>query len=326
MSAAIKISAQVQRYLRQRRHLGFELRSMGIALRHFAHYVDRLQRHEPITLEVMSAWAQQDHGHSQDPHTWARRLMILRPFMRWLQQFEPGTELPEEAVFGRFSARVTPHVYREPEIVDLLAAAKHLGPAPGLRAATYEALFGLMASTGLRISEAVRLRNADVDLKEGMLTVLLTKFRKSRYVPLHASVVEHLRRYRKFRDRWAPFTAETTFFIGSRGRRRGQRLSTRQVDRVFRSLREQLQWRNRGAHSTIRVHDLRHAFIVRRILAWDAQGVDIDQAMLSLSTYVGHTQVAYTYWYLTGVPELMAMAAQKFEAGTGSSEVSHART
>ena len=326
MSAAIKISAQVQRYLRHRRALGFELRSMGIALRNFAHYVDRLTRHKPITLEVMTTWARLDRGQSQDPHTWARRLMILRPFMRWLQQFEPGTELPAEAVFGRFGERVAPHVYLEPEIVELLAAAKRLGPAPGLRGATYEALFGLMASTGLRISEAVRLRNADVDLKDGMLTVLRSKFRKSRFVPLHASTVEHLRRYRRFRDRWAPFTAETSFFIGSRGRRRGQRLSTRQVDRVFCSLREQLQWRNRGAHSAIRVHDLRHAFIVRRILAWAAEGVDIDQAMLSLSTYVGHAQVAYTYWYLTGVPELMALAAQKFEAGTRKSEVSHART
>ena len=214
----------------------------------------------------------------------------------------------------------------KPELVELLAAAKRLGPAPGLRGATYEALFGLIASTGLRISEAVRLRNADVDLKDGMLTVLRTKFKKSRYVPLHASTVEHLRLYRRFRDRWAAFTAQTPFFIGSRGRRRGQRLSTRQVDRVFASLREQLGWRNRGAHSTMRVHDMRHAFIVRRILAWQTQGVDIDQAMLSLSSYVAHAKVTHTYWYLTGVPELMALAARKFEAGIPKPEVSHART
>ncbi len=324
MSAPLKLSVYARRYLHERCRLGFDLRSMGHALRSFGHYVDQLKRREPITLEVMAAWARRDKGHSQDPRTWARRLMILRPFMRWLRQFEPNTELPDEAVFGRLGVRLAPHVYREQEIVDLLVAARRLGPAPGLRGATYEALFGLIASTGLRVSEAVRLRNADVDLKDGMLTVLRTKFAKSRYVALHPSTVESLRRYRRLRDRLAPFTEETPFFVGSRGRRRGQRLSTRQVDRVFATLRHQLGWRNRGAHSAPRVHDLRHAFVVRRILDWYAEGVDIDQAMLALSTYVGHAKVTHTYWYLTGVPELMALAAKTFESGIPQSEVSHA--
>ena len=321
MSKSPTIQARTRMYLRERRRLGFELRSMEIGLRNFARYVDRRKGHEPITIEVMTTWARQDRGHSKDPRTWARRLMMLRPFMRWLQQFEPATELPDETVFGRFGARVAPHVYREQEIVELLAAARRIGPE--LRGATYEALFGLIASTGLRISEAVRLRNADIDLKTGMLTVLRTKFAKSRHVPLHASTVEHLRRYRRIRDRLTPFTEETVFFVGSRGRRRGEQLSTRQVDRVFAALRVQLGWRNRGAHSTPRVHDLRHAFVVRRILSWHTQRVDIDQAMLALSTYVGHAKVSHTYWYLTGVPELMAVAAKKFEAGAHP-EVSHA--
>ena len=143
--------------------------------------------------------------------------MILRPFMRWLRQFEPDTELPDEAVVGRLGVRLAPHVYREQELLDLLAAARRLGPAPGLRGATYEALFGLIASTGLRVSEAVRLRNADVDLKDGTLAVLRTKFAKSRYVALHPSTVESLRRYRHLRDRLAPFTEETPFVARQSG-------------------------------------------------------------------------------------------------------------
>ena len=91
-------------------------------------------------------------------------------------------------------------------------------------------------------------------------------------------------------------------------------MSTRQVDRVFASLRTQLGWCNRGAHHAPRVHDLRHTFVVRRILAWHSQGIDIDQAMLSLSTYVGHAMVTNTYWYLQAVPELMAVSAQRLES------------
>jgi len=321
MSQPLNLRARVRQYLRERRRLGFQLRSMGHALHSFALHVDKLESPGPLTVEMMAEWARCDRAGSKDPRTWARRLKILRPFARWLQQFDPRTEVPDEAIFGRVGERLTPHIYSEQDLVDLLAVARHL--RPGFRGATYEALFGLLAATGLRVSEAVLLRTGDVDLKTGMLTIQRTKFAKSRQVPLHSSTVAALRRYRRLRDPLIEFTDDTAFFVGSRGRRRGHQLSTRQVDRTFAQLRTQLAWPNRGAHSTPRVHDIRHSFIVRRMLAWHADGIDIDQAMLALSTYVGHAMVTNTYWYLTAVPELMALAAAKFESHM-SPEVCHA--
>jgi integrase len=312
MSRRVTLSQQAQRYLRERRRLGFQLRSMGHALRSFTRYMDQLKPCRPVTLELMAQWARQDRGHSTDPRTWAQRLKILRPFTRWLQQFEPSTEVPDDTVFGPIGERVAPHIFTEQELAELVRAAGQLSPE--LRGATYSTLFALIASTGLRVSEAVRLNNADVDLKAGVLTVRCTKFAKSRHVPLHSSAIEPLRRYRRLRDRWVTPTADSPFFVGSRGRRRGEQLSTHQVDRVFASFRSQLRWRNRGAHHAPRVHDLRHSFVVHRILAWQSQGIDIDQAMLSLSTYVGHAMVTNTYWYLTAIPELMAIAGRKFES------------
>jgi integrase len=317
----MSLRARIRQYLHERRRLGFQPRSMGYALRSFAHHVDKLENPGPLTVEVMAEWARCDCAGSKDPRTWARRLKMLRPFTHWLQQFEPRTEVPDDAIFGRVGERLTPHIYSEQELIDLLAAARHLRPE--LRGATYEALFGLLAAAGLRVSEAVLLRTGDVDLKAGMLTIQRTKFAKSRQVPLHPSAVEALRRYRRLRDPLLEFTEDTPFFVGSRGRRGGHQLSTRQVDRTFAQLRMQLAWPNRGAHSTPRVHDIRHSFIVRRMLAWHAEGIDIDQAMLALSTYVGHAMVTNTYWYLTAVPELMGLAATKFEARM-SPEVCHA--
>lgn len=322
MSQPLNLRTRVRQYLRERRRLGFQLQSMGYALRSFAGYVDKLQHCGALGVELMADWARRDHAHSEDPHTWARRLKILRPFLRWLRQFEPATEVPDDAVFGRVGERLTPHIFSKQEIVDLLSAARRL--EPDLRGATYAALFGLLAATGLRVSEAVGLRTSDVDLKTGMLTVQRTKFAKSRQVPLHPSVVDALRRYRRLRDPLIEITDETAFFVGSRGRRRGQRLTRRQVDRVFADLRTQLAWPNRSAHRSPRVHDLRHTFVVRRMLAWHTEGIDIDQAMLSLSTYVGHAMVTNTYWYLTAVPELMALAAAKFESRMSPEEVCHA--
>jgi integrase len=165
----------------------------------------------------------------------------------------------------------------------------------------------------------------DVDLEHGMLTLHRTKFGKSRQVPMHHSCVQALRRYRSMRDLSGESAQdEAAFFIATRGQRRGMPLSTHGVERVFAGLREQLGWRNRGAHHAPRIHDLRHTMVVRRVMLWHAQGVDIDQAMLALSTYVGHVNVTNTYWYLSAVPELIALAAQRFESSMHASQVSHA--
>lgn len=324
MNATITMTTHAENYLSERRRLGFGLRSPGYSIISFAHYIDALNIREPLTVEVMADWARQDRSHSDDPTAWARRLKNLRSFCRYLRQFEPRTEVPDDSIFGRVGQRLAPHIYSEQEIIDLLNAAHNLDSfIPGLRGATYETLFGLLASTGLRISEALHLQDSDVVLKAGILTVRQTKFAKSRYVPIHPSTVEALKQYRSRRNIHIRVTEDTPFFISTRGRLLGHRLDSRQVRRVFIQLRDQLGWINRGAHHGPRIHDLRHTFIVRRILLWQAQGMDVDQQMLALSTYVGHAMATNTYWYLTGIPELMAGAANRFEAFAQLPEVGH---
>ena len=324
MNAPITMTTHAENYLSERRQLGFDLRSPGYSIISFAHYIDALNPQEPLTIEMMADWARQDQSHTDNPATWARRLKKLRSFCRYLQQFDPRTEIPDDIIFGRIGQRLAPHIYSEQEIIDLLAAAHNLNSfIPGLRGATYETLFGLIACTGLRISEAVHLLNSDVDLKTGMLTIRQTKFAKSRHVLMHPSTVDVLRQYQLQRNLHIEVSDETPFFVGARGRRLGQSLSMQQVRRVFISLRNQLGWINRGAHNGPRIHDLRHTFIVRRVLLWQAQGVDVDQQMLALSTYVGHAMVTNTYWYLTGIPELMAGAASRFETFAHIPEVCH---
>ena len=323
--STVSLQRRVEEYLAERHRLGFSGRTQAYALRSFAKHVQAIRHRGPLTVEVMAEWARRDSHGSTDPLTWARRLKLLRTFLRWLQQFEPHTEVPDDAIFGSLPERLAPHIYSEQEIADLLAAARRLGPAEGLRCVVYETLFGLIASTGMRISEALALLNKDVDLKYGMLTIHQTKFGKSRQIPLHPSTVAALRRYLWLRSLVGSFEQdEAPLFIGTRGRRLGQALGSRQVHRIFISIREQLGWSNRGAHHAPRIHDLRHTFVVRRILLWMAQGMDIDQSMLSLSTYVGHAHVTNTYWYLSAVPELMALAAGRFESYIRQSEVSDA--
>jgi integrase len=320
---SISMLSHADNYLAERRRLGYGLRSIGHSIRSFARYVDGLGHQDPLTIEVMANWARQDRGGSGKPATWAMRLKKLRSFMRYLQQFEPRTEVPDDSTFGQVGQRLAPHIYSEQEVRDLMAAARNLGPAPGLRGATFETLFGLISSTGLRVSEAVHLKDSDVDLQSGMLTIRNTKFAKSRHVPMHPSTVEAMKRYRSLRSCHIEISEQMPFFVGTRGRLRGRALGLRQVDRVFIGLRDQLGWVNRGAHAGPRIHDLRHTFVVRRVMLWHAQGTNVDQSMLALATYVGHATVTHTYWYLTGVPELMALAANKFELFVQTLEVNH---
>lgn len=322
MKARTDLQAKVDAYLAERRRLGFELHAMGLTLASFARYVASVGHRGPLTVDLMADWARQGKAQNHGPSRSARRIKSLRPFTRWLRQFEPQTEVPDDSVFGPIPGRVAPHIYRENEIVDLLTAARGLSPQGGLRPATFETLFGLIASVGLRVSEAMNLLEGDVDLSAGMLTVRQTKFAKSRRLPLHPSTVEALVCYRQRRSRRLPTTTlETPFFVATHGQGLGQPLGERQVHRVFIALRDQLGWVDRGAHGGPRIHDLRHSFVVHRVMRWYAQGIDIDQAMLALSTYLGHAKISNTYWYLTGVPELMTLAGNKFERFAATREV-----
>jgi integrase len=282
MSARCSLAGRVDDYIRERRQLGFQMKSKDVMLHRFARHVHEVGHKGHLTIEVMAQWAQQARSGCGNRATYARQLAALRPFTRWLQQFEPATEIPGEPIFGSVPGRSAPHIYREAEIADLLTAARQIGPEGTLRGFVMETLFGLIACTGLRISEAVTLRFGDVDLRA-------------------ARAVR------------APETPESPFFIATRWRGEARPVSSRQADRVFAALRHQLGWIGRGQHGEPRIHDLRHTFAVRRLLNWHAQGIDVHQRMLALSTYLGHAKVSNTYWYLTGVPELMELAGQSFE-------------
>lgn len=299
----------VRMYLLERRSAGFDLSVSGGQLASFARFADRQHHRGPLTEDLILRWVQ-GQARRAEPITWARRLEIIRPFARYCLRRDHASHVPEEAIFGRAHRRLTPHIYTEREIADLLRAASHLGPSGSLRPATYPAFFGLIASTGLRLSEAIRLQFRDVDLSQKLLTVRETKFKKSRLVPLHPTVSRALHRYSGLRQKMFPAGPNSAFFVGPSG----SPLVKRTVHEVFARLRRQLGWVSRGSYSAPRIHDLRHTFICRRVQLWHSHAAPIDNAMAALATYVGHAKVSDTYWYLTGIPELMALAGHSFES------------
>jgi integrase len=306
MSGSSTLSAQVDAYLADRRQAGFQLRVEGEQLKRFARFAGRIGHRGPLTVKLAMQWANDSRGHRL--LTAARRIETLRPFAAYCQQFDPATEIPPRGLFGPAHRRLTPHVFTAQEIRCLLAACRNLHPAGGLRSASCAAIFGLIASSGLRISEATNLKRADVELHAHRLLVREGKYHKSRWIALHPTTTAALRRYARRRDRDAFAKGSDAFFIFDHGRS----ASSRAVRWAFKVLRAKLKWRSRGGHPAPRVHDLRHGFICHRLEDWYAKGLQIDRHILSLCTYVGHTKVTDTYWYLTATPELLALAAQRF--------------
>lgn len=306
MTRPTTMVARVEAYLATRRQLGFQLRIEGGELLRFARYADASGHRGPVTVELALRWAQTAATSTRLYR--ARRIETVRCFARHQALLEPATEIPPARILGPAHRRTQPHIYSQDEMAQLLALAARLPSRKALRAKTYVSLLSLLACTGLRISEALRLQLIDVDLEAGVLTIRETKFHKSRLVPLHASATRALRAYVAHRDRFLPPLPGATLFVSEAGRR----IAYTTVRTIFRELVDRVGAGTAGRRRP-RLQDLRHTFACRCLLRWCHEGVDVHERIARLSTYLGHAKVSDTYWYLTGVPELMAITASRFE-------------
>jgi integrase len=224
--------------------------------------------------------------------------------------FDEATEIPHNGLLGKSSRRIQPHIFSDKEISLLMKAAGELSPVDGIRPRTYKALFGILASTGLRITEAIRLRRADLDLEKGVLQIVESKFRKSRLVVIHPTTSIQLHAYAHFRDQYHyPARDPDAFFLSERGKP----LNYAMAEHAFRGISRQLGWDTSTDQPRPRLYDFRHTFACRRLLQWYKDGTDVEHAIASLSTYMGHECLRDTYWYLTGIPELLHIVTKRFE-------------
>jgi len=298
------LHSELKRYLSMRKGLGYKYQHQTRRLTDFVSFMEK-RKATTITTKLAMEWATLP----PDRHaSWALRLTDVRGFARHIANIDPKTEVPPVGMLPGLK-RAKPYVYSDAEINALLAAALSLPPADGLRRWTYHHLFGLIAVTGMRLSEAIGLQRDDVDLEAGVLTVRLTKFGKSRLVPLHPTTSAALRNYAQRRDAHCASPCAPHFFVAERG----GPLLHQYVHRVFWRLSREIGLRRPGDHSGPRVHDFRHRFAIWTLLGWYREGTDVEKMLPVLSTYLGHTCVRDTYWYLSACPELMQEAAQRLD-------------
>ena len=290
-------------YLRLRNSLGHDLAEYHRALPRLVAFLEA-EGLPTVTVAAALAWAQ---GPDVGPATSIapRRMTIARGFARYLAGIDARTEVPPTGLIAGRRRWRPPFIYSPGDIEALLAQARQLTPMP---AATHETLIGLLAVTGMRVGEAIRLDRADIDWADAVLTIRESKFGKTRMVPVLDSTLDTLSRYARIRDRLCPQTAPASFFISTAG----TRLIYACVGQVFRRLRDRAGV-GAGADYRPRIHDLRHTFAVRVLLRWYQAGDDVEVRLPILSTYLGHRDPRSTYWYLSAAPELLALAARRLE-------------
>jgi integrase/recombinase XerD len=238
----------------------------------------------------------------------AKRLGAVRGFARYLKTLDPEVEIPStDLVPSRRWTRPAPYIYTPQEIAALMAVAAQVKTRLG--AATMRTLIGLLAVTGMRIGEALRLDREDLDLVHGRLIVRDSKFGKSRQLPLHASTVAALREYLVVRDRLKPRPQTPALLIGTRG----ERFSRDCAEWAFRLLRRRVGLTARPGASRPRMHDIRHTFAVQTMLDSYRSGGDPAACASALATYLGHADPGATYWFLSAAPELLGLAAARLE-------------
>jgi len=296
-------------YLQLRRSLGFKLEDAGAQLPRFIAFVEE-HGSTHITTALALAWAQQSA--SVQPAEWARRLGSVRGFARYRSATDALTEVPPLGLLPHRSTRARPYLYSDDDIQHLLDAALKLPTtwhSTPLRPRVFYCLFGLLSATGLRISEALNLRVADVDLDQALLEIRGAKLGKTRLVPLHATTGRVLAEYLRRRQAFFARPVSPYVFVSCTG----NRLDQAHVHRTFYALSRQIGLRGPQASHGPRIHDLRHRFAVRVLTQWYRAGEDAARLLPVLSAYIGHVRVQDTYWYLSAWPELMTEAMSRLE-------------
>jgi integrase/recombinase XerD len=294
------IAQRLEDYLTLRRGLGFKLKRQGQYLADFVAHLDKIGA-VTVTTELAVAWATRPAN--AHPSWWGERLSAVRGFARYLASFDPTTQVPPTNLLHAQHPRAIPFLYSAADITKLVTAATRIDTP--LTATNYRTLIGLLAVTGMRVGEAIRLNRDDVDHGEGLVVVRDSKFGKSRELALHPSTVAALRDYAVVRDRYWPHPGTDAWFVSAKG----TRLSYNTVSHRFHELTQIAGLTPRSSRCRPRIHDLRHSFAVDTLLGWYRAGEPVQARLSLLSTYLGHVDPAATYWYLSATPELMHLVA-----------------
>ncbi len=308
-----RLTMAVRDYLDLRESLGYRgTIDDQFRLKEFVRFM-QASKTETITTDLAIAFAKQNPA--ANPAHWGSRYAVIRRFAQYWSTIDIASVVPPQGILPTKFHRPKPHIYSPNELRDILKEARHLNSRRnGFRGLTYQTLFGLLAATGMRHGEALRLNRDDIDFSENLIKISETKFGKSRLIPVHSSTIQNLKRYATARDQLVAAKTTPAFFVSEQD----TRLTKWAVRHTFVSLTIKIGIRDPLAIFGPRIHDFRHTFAVTVITNWYRNGQNVERKLPLLSGYLGHVHPSDTYWYLSATPELMKFVGLRLEKRFGA--------
>lgn len=302
------LQAKLAEYMQLRDALGYKTSRSRLILQNFIEHLDKYKHGPTVRAQVAIDWACNSSLKSGAGQL--GRLHLARGFLAHLKASFPGTEIPDTRLLAT-PERPIPYIFSTTELIKILEAAGEISQRRFLNPHTLQTLLGLMACTGLRPGEAIKLKVSDVQLDEAppRLLIRCSKFDKSRWVPIHPTTADRLRHYMQWRLKLKKTTSSNSFFVSKKVRE----LKYMTLQRNFQDVIEGLEIHPRSGQLRPTLHSLRHTFAVQRLRLWYEEGADASTLIPNLSIYLGHVGLQNTYWYLSSTPELMGAAAVRFE-------------
>jgi integrase/recombinase XerD len=302
----MKWSALVAQYVAYKQSMGMRFHTEARTLRSFCRAVGDIAVAEVAADRVQAYIA----GAGPVTRFWHRKHEALRGFYRFAMArgFAASSPLPKMVPQP---PHFVPHIFSRDQLQRLLDATTGCeNPRCKLQPYTCRMLILLLYAVGLRISEALSLRLTNVDLTAGVLTIRESKFYKTRLVPMSPALTGTVGEYVAQRAKEHPTQLDGALFLT----RTGSPVARHTAENVFSRVRVRAGvLRTDGGRYQPRLHDLRHAFAVHRLVVWYRQGADVQRLLPQLATYLGHVPIAATQRYLTLTPELLREASQRFE-------------
>lgn len=291
----------VEEYLKSRCDAGFKLRAEKDILPKFISF---MQNNGETFITIKLALAFSTLNTATTPERWAARLSIIRQFAKYWSTEDSRTEIPPKNTLPYSYRRKAPYIYDDEEVVRLLECPESGQPDNRFDQYTYFIFFGLLAVTGMRVSEVLSLKCSEINFNDRIITISKTKFQKSRYIPIHNSTAEAMENYSNYRNHCLPNSAAQQFFIDHNG----NAIKSARVRNVFRKRTIKIGIVSSKGKRKPRLIDFRHTFAVKTLLQWYRRGViNINSKIPLLSTYLGHVKPSNTYWYLTSTPQLLSL-------------------
>lgn len=298
------MATSIRNYIAYRTNMGYK-DSHAATLKAFARFADKNYPGEPLTIRLAIQWSQEPHPKKTSPKY---RLSYLRQLAKYLIVRDPDTELIPHRILDPRVQRYSPYILSQSELLLFLSTRSYTNKQ-NISERTIKTVLGLLACTGMRISEAVMLKNGDIDWKNGMIVIRNIKRRAMRLLPLDPSAMAKLRSYKKLRDAFYPDVKTDRFFLLDKGKP----ITAGGVWARWRSIWNKMDKTKMCTHKCPRLHDLRHTFACNHLLDAYRKKKNIDRELHILSVYLGHVKVSSTYWYLTATSELLEHVSLAFE-------------